>query len=973
VVVKTDPSGASTLVSWPGVTYALYYNHNPYRAAFNKMDIQQNGGFMFYAAAPNPNSLSSQDISGPFYGQGTESDWWYGGKKYWQLQTGFGNPEQNEYQYTLAATGLQGVNLWMKAPYEVSDTSSSDSAWMCGDHGGSTAIDENNSWVAISGPTWTDRFVRSVVNQDEFNASFVGCSYDAAGNQYAFINLGSFHKDTGYDSPWQAQSAAYNGTTLTVLFWNSSTNAVELQWNDYSVDDLWDACTGDADWTGTEYSKIKYHNSTYVACGGDGSIYYSTNGKAFVQKDISSDEATMDNVVDIDWNNGNNGGFWMAVNGDGVIAKCATLNGTWTLVTPTYPINPGTPTNNFIYYDDRGARFIIPSEKYLMWTDDDGTSFTFQEMSDWYWWEPNAEPSNIDGLGSQLAMFRETVGQPGGKPCEWLVFDRSFLASWYLAKFQPVSEDYRANSVAVLDGYTVLIGTREFESGDWVSYPRTVRWSVAGSPVDFTSTGSGSGILRGAGALVRGVPVNGRIVIFETVAVGALVPRGDSSDPWDYDIIDENFGWVSNPCVVDDVCFIVGDDGLIYQTDGISKMEELGSSFDLTQFTDFERKSPVWLIYSREMNSLLCYYRNAASTTHKVYAINLANGGVSEFSLLHLDDSDDALVEVPGSIATVENANWQADFVSYSPHSDDTDSIILPTLSYNKQITGYDLATTRTTPDEDGYWYSTLETGELYIEREGEKCSVKHLIVETYTDGGTNSNVGRPYLTAEVKSIEDSAFSPRGDDVGTATMTTTALTGSGTAWSTTIASESNATPNDTQQECDGVETQFTLPCLGSQARVYLDSTLQVSGTDYTSSGKVITFTTAPADTKTLYAYWENYPEVKVKVGDMFKSSEGFHRVTAISSAQDITLDHYLSTGSETVTHYPAWQLDDDHGRVEIGINRLVEGVQIRLYIVPDYVNTSARSTIAKITGISIGGISIGYVPQGRKTVKATGS
>jgi hypothetical protein len=333
--------------------------------------------------------------------------------------------------------------------------------------------------------------------------------------------------------------------------------------------------------------------------------------------------------------------------------------------------------------------------------------------------------------------------------------------------------------------------------------------------------------------------------------------------------------------------------------------------------------------------------------------------------LLHLDDSNDVLVEVPGAIASIENSDQRNDYVSHHPHSDDTNSIILYNLNYGEQTTGYDVASTRTTPDEDAYWSALVETGELFVEREGDKVGLKHLIVETYTTSGDDDNTGRPYLVADVKSIEDSDYATSGDAVGTATMTTTALTGSGTAWSTTIAGPS---AGSTQQECDGAETAFTLPCLASQARLYLDSTLQVSGTDYTSSGKVATFTTAPAATKTLYAYWSNYPEVKVKTGDMFKSTEGWHRVTAISSAQDITLDHYLSTGSETVTHYPAWQLDDGHGRIEIGINRLVEGVQIRLYIIPDYVAESGRSKIVKITGLSLG-----YVPQGRKTVKATGS
>jgi hypothetical protein len=256
---------------------------------------------------------------------------------------------------------------------------------------------------------------------------------------------------------------------------------------------------------------------------------------------------------------------------------------------------------------------------------------------------------------------------------------------------------------------------------------------------------------------------------------------------------------------------------------------------------------------------------------------------------------------------------------------------------------------------QSDYWNSMLETGELYITEEGSKCSLKHLLVETYTKSSVSGATAQPWFTAEVKSIEDADFATPGDTAGTATMTTTALTGSGTAWSTKIADGDDAT------------TVFDLPCQGRIARVYIDSTLQVSGTDYTIDGNEITLAAVLASGEELFAYWDAVPEVIVKVGDVFKSTEGWHRVTAIADATNITLDHYLSTGSETVTHYPAWQLDDGHGRVEVGINRLVEGVQIRLYIIPEY-NSTDQAEIVKITGLSIG-----YVPQGRKILKATGS
>ncbi|GAG47707.1 unnamed protein product, partial [marine sediment metagenome] len=74
-----------------------------------------------------------------------------------------------------------------------------------------------------------------------------------------------------------------------------------------------------------------------------------------------------------------------------------------------------------------------------------------------------------------------------------------------------------------------------------------------------------------------------------------------------------------------------------------------------------------------------------------------------------------------------------------------------------------------------------------------------------------------------------------------------------------------------------------------------------------------------------------------------------------------------STGSETVTHYPTTQIPDGEGETKLGIRKLVEGVLIRLYVIPEY-GSSAAPTIVKITGLSIG-----HIPQGRKILEATGS
>ena len=954
---------APTEAAYSGDTYELFFNHNCYRAAFNKAEVQQNGAYLIYGTPDIADQIGVEDITGPFYGQATETDWEYGGHVYYDT-SGISNDDTSGQQYTLATNGTSWINVIYGPGTE------HEAYWI------TTNITVDNTWTSVlmDDDELPDNTHFNSIKRNTTRGFLAGAIKEVGGDEEAIViwsadsgatwsNAGVEDPDAGdadFEAPWQCQCAEDDGTTLTVVMYNTTTKAIRLL---YSTDDgvSWNNTTGVNTWTGTAQTKIKYMDSKFVVAGGNGYIYYSSDGQAFTAEQISSDVATMTVICDIAYNNGDGGSdYFVAVSSTGHIARCTTINGTWADVGLSGPVHFGVLAYNYVHYDVRGQKFMIPTKDYLITSVDNGANWRMTSLTRYGIGDVN-EPSNIDWSGMDLAVMYNTGGWIDDDLIKWLVFDRAYLVSWEVPDFAPISEDYRSNSVSVLDGYTVLVGMREFESGVWNYYPRRVRWSVAGSPVDFTSTGSGNGDLRGSGALLRSTPVNGRIVIFETVAVGALVPRGDTDDPWDYDIIDENFSFLSNPVVVGGACYIIGTDGLLHVTDGIEELTEIGASFDLNEFDDFDKTKPVWLVHSIELNSIFCYYRDISATVHPAYVISVANGGVSEFKLSHLDDSDDVLVEVPGSVIAAENSSLERTYVSYGPTSDDTDAISLAFLDSGRWITGTDTITSRATTTQSAKWDSLIETGELYITAEGEKSSVKHLIVETYTDGGDGTNADPPYLTAAVKSTEDSDYATSGDAVGTATMTTSALTGSGTAWSTTIAG-----PNagSTQQKCNGSTKTFTLPCLGAQARVYLDTTLQ---TAYTTSAKTITFTTAPGATVTLYAYWENFPEIKAKTGDMFKSSEGWHRVTAISSAQDITVDHYLSTGSETVVHYPAWQLDDGHGRIEIGINRLVEGVQIRLYLIPDY-DGLQQSTVAKITGSSIG-----FVPQGRKIVKATGS
>jgi hypothetical protein len=987
---------AVDLDSWPGTTYALWYNHNPYRATDTKMVIQTGDSStataIMYCTPTFRDDFSAADICGPFYTNVTESTWNYSGITYRDYSATGTSPDQDYLSFATNGT------TWMHIDTSLTPQSGSTVLYSTTNNIGS-----NDSWTdyTLADATWTipqpsgDDVISGIafksVQRNTTRGYLCGCTVSATsvlgsdwtrpGAAWSSDNGASWTVvvDTNYDGTtgWIGQGAWDDGTTLTVIFRDSDDGANDDTINmRYSTDNgsTWANTTGvssfnaDGDKNVCKLKGAVDSSNEFVVCGGNDSFYYSANGQAFTRKDVGSDDSNFSSISDIAYNNGDGGtARWVLVsfdNSSSYIGRTDTnINGTYTDVSPSFSLAAGNLVS-FMFYDIIGSRFItidngdFNGNSYAYFSTDYGANW--KTINTKNWGATGIFPSNIDWSGQLMAFVF------GGSPYEHTVIQRNYITTFDVDLFKPISDLYRATTFSILDGYTVLIGTSEWDASTeaFIYYPRRIRWTSPGTFNDFTSSGTGTADARGTGAFLYSLPINGRIITFETNTVGAIVPRGDTSDPWDYDVISDNFKILSNPVAVNDVAYVVGYDGLLYSCDGINAPEELGSSFDLTKFDDFDYNKPAWLIYSRELDSLICYYRDSSASTHFAQIINLGTGGITEWELFETGDSS-AKSDQPVSVVAIEDANLRRTMASYHPNSTDDDTVTITKLSPGEIITGTDTITTRGTT-YSSKWASTLESGELFITREGEKASVKHLIVETYTSAQEGDNSDRPWLVAEVKSLEDSAYATSGDSVGTATMTTSALTGaSTTAWSSKIAGPT--ADGNTTQACDGATTDFTSVWQADQLRWYLDSTLQVSGTDYTTSGTTISFTSAPGATKTLYGYSENYPEVKVKVGDMFKSTEGWHRVTAINSAEDITLDHYLSTGSQTVTHYPAWQFGDSHDRIEIGINRLVEGVQIRLYLIPDY-DGSNQSSIAKITGLSIG-----YVPQGRKIVKATGS
>jgi hypothetical protein len=157
---------------------------------------------------------------------------------------------------------------------------------------------------------------------------------------------------------------------------------------------------------------------------------------------------------------------------------------------------------------------------------------------------------------------------------------------------------------------------------------------------------------------------------------------------------------------------------------------------------------------------------------------------------------------------------------------------------------------------------------------------------------------------------------------------------------------------------------YTTQCLATQARVYVGAVKQTLGDQYTITGtKEITFGSATGDT--VYAYWENKPDVIVEVGDVIQSTEGWHRIEAVNGSFGggvLSLTHYLSAGADnTATHHHGTPFPAGEGQIKIGISKLVEGVQLRFLVLH---RSDGDATVTKITGVSVG-----HIPAGRKVVE----
>jgi hypothetical protein len=537
--------------------------------------------------------------------------------------------------------------------------------------------------------------------------------------------------------------------------------------------------------------------------------------------------------------------------------------------------------------------------------------------------------------------------------------------TYYVDEFTPISDLYRSKCFSIVNGYVVLFGLNEYDVNTdvWTYTPRRIRWTAPATVNDFVGTGAGTADVLGNGEFIDARTVNERIVIFESNAISALVPRGIVDDPFNYEVLHRGIKIASNPCVVNDICYFIADDGLLYQTNGVV-VEEIGASFDLTEFDDFGYKRPSWLVYSVELNSLIVYYYD--NSNYVMYSISLATGGVTSWTILKSGPYAKSVVttESSSNVSTLFCLNPKTSGSSYD------DVCCISKLDTGNGISG--LTNFYREDASSEYFYSEIETGNLFgdISPEGIKVALKHIIVYTYSDASVVTY--NPDIIIECKSLEDSSWTGVNDSSMEDSLTVT----------TSTAALSSSTPPSAFSyklgTANGTAVTYNLPWPAANCRVYTYSSAYTPCTLVTTTPDAVNEYQITAanqikvygtSSHSVYAFCDNEPIIRTKVGDYveYETSDSLLRITALPTYLTATLSD-TDFNTATVSHRSAEQIPIGHGTVKIGINKLVEGLKLRIRVVPRAGGSNDTPTIVKITGISLG-----YVPIGEKILEATGS
>lgn len=200
------------------------------------------------------------------------------------------------------------------------------------------------------------------------------------------------------------------------------------------------------------------------------------------------------------------------------------------------------------------------------------------------------------------------------------------------AVFYPISDVYRSSALAVVGGYVILLGTSEWKNNNWTYWPRRLRWTSPGTFNDFAGYASGAQDIPGSGYIVDARTLQNNVILFESQRIGVYSFTGDIELPFIYRVISEGLFPISNPVIVDEICYFISGQGLLYGTNGVT-VDKAPGLFDLTEYVDIYDGHPVFLVFNRYTRSLLVYKYDAAAIEHKLFSINPESGAYTSIIL----------------------------------------------------------------------------------------------------------------------------------------------------------------------------------------------------------------------------------------------------------------------------------------------------------------------------------------------------
>ncbi len=934
-----------------------------------KLNVQPYTSSIIVSSPSISDPVENRDICGPFYIAITPESGVYSWTKVdTPLASAFGSvwgrcaatDDSGERVVMLqSAISFTGAPQIVMIADITSEDPTSAANWVVNDDGGTNSINTvygaNGTVGAIDYDSTGNTFWvagKNSSNVCKAATSADGDSWSAAAN------------DIVTDANWRQFGLAHDGNLMMVVGTGEDDSAARAVY--YTSDDgatAWSFFTAASLGEGeTLYDIVTWDTNKFCICGDNGKILTTIDGGT---NWLSQTSGVSDPLLSVGYDGS---GRLVAAGSYGTIVYADTSDLTsWT------DASLGTNLNIItVMYDGTGYWWAFAvshadGEARILYSSDGSSWSQYYDISWKYMFGGWANGDYVIGRS-----FNDSAA--GTHTDDIVVGERSGASETRtLAPMEPLSDTYRALTFSVLDGYVALFNTSEWDSttSKWVHYPRRVRWTAPASYSDFSSSGSGTADISGAGAILDSRPVNGRIVTFETAQIGALIPRGYVADPWEYEVLSENLRLISNPVVVGDNCFFIASDGLLYGTNGIS-VSRLDGPFDLTKYNDFDRTKPVWLTYSTEINALRIFSTTnaAGDTLTKEYFVQLPTGNVTNSVLPSPEDAGGA--EAPAAIVSIEASSDTRDFSAHSPFTSGG-KLITGEYSSGSPITGVDTCSSDETTTNR--FFSEIETGEIQgLHKEGQKINLRHVILHTYTENTDGTNSDLPYATVEIQSREDSAWHSAGTD-DSISCTTTVATGikSSTIYNGAtpdyrgthfMATDTNGADYTTGTcvllNSDSSQVADNLPWKTSQASFYFYDTVAKTFTATTAftenSDYKITLTSALAANNDLWAFSNNTPKLDVDVDDfVYDSTTGMHRFTAVTKHNKGAIDPTVGASKITdMTHLPGEQLPDGFGDTAFGINKLVELPKFRIRIVPKYNGTAATMPdVIKISGVTL--------------------